>query len=383
MTDKELKCIVISSIVTAIGVLGAVTISSNSAFLTSKQQTRLQDAMRIIDEHYYQDIDKDDYYEATLSGVVTSLDKYSVVLTNDEFSDLVEADVEYGGIGVNTYYSSYNRTLHIVHVMPDTPADKAGLKDGDVIIELDGRPIEDITVDTLDIRGEIGSTLHIKVLRGSETLDFDIVRDHIDIENVSSKILKENIGYIKITDFSEDTESYFNEKWNDVKNCENIILDLRGNGGGIVEECRDILNNLVPKGSGHCIGLTSTIDNFNEVDWYDFNPEVGEEVRHNYIILVDNSTASCAEATCLILRELCDAKLLGEHTYGKGIYQTCYNLDKEHILKITTGWYISGECSYVDETGLVPDYKVIRDWQSPYELDNQMQEAINIFESMN
>ena len=339
---------------------------------------------RYIDEYYYGSYDEEIIVDQALKGMVSALDdKYSAYMTPDEYEqNLIDAKGSITGIGI-TVNKGDNNEIKIVEIAEKGPAEKAGLKINDIIIEVDGKNVNEMEYsDAVNlVRGKAGTEVNIAVKRGDEEISFKMKREEITTETVTSRMLENNIAYIKITGFKENTSHQFNIE---LKKClENnasaIIFDVRNNGGGLVSACSDCLDPLLPEGD---IAIAEFKDGSTEVICKSDKIELDLPMA----VLVNEYSASAAELFAAALRDFGKAVLVGQNTFGKGIMQNTYNLDNGGGLKLTVAKYrtVKSECYH--GLGLKPDYETaLPDKYSenqsddiPENEDTQLQKAIEI-----
>lgn len=268
----------------------------------------------------------------------------------------------------------------VLRTIGDSPASKAGLLTGDIITKVDDQEYtgEQLNEAVKKMKGVAGTTVKITVLRDSKEIEFNITRENIKISHVSSNVLDNNIGYIKISSFEGGCANEFLEKYREIEkqNIKSLIIDLRFNGGGIVDEALNIAEFMVPKGKT----LLITKDKKENED-----VTVAKEdaiINMPIVVLVNEYSASASEILAGILKEDVDAKLIGNTTYGKGVIQTVYTLSDGSGLKITTNEYYTPNHNKINKIGIEPTIKV----ELPDELkqvtnlsleeDKQMQRAI-------
>lgn len=246
--------------------------------------------------------------------------------------------------------------IMVLSPIKGSPAERAGIKPGDYIISVNGEECtaSDMTVIATKIKGEEGSTVKLQILRGEETLDFEITRENVIINPVEEEVLENNIGYIEFSSFDEDTAEQFKTKFEELQaqGITSLIIDLRNNGGGIVEEALDIAGYIADKDSVLLYEVDK--DNNEEVEKNDDNPIINMPV----IILTNENTASSSEILAGALKDLGKAKIVGTTTYGKGVIQQILTLPDGSGLKITTEKYLTPNRTEINEVGIEPDETV-------------------------
>ena len=253
MKKKIFFGILVTAIISSILTVTAICMLFNIDAKSAVNLGRLLSAMRFIEAQYVNDVDKDKLIGGAISGMVRSLgDPHSVYLEPRLYSQL-KADTSgtFGGIGV--YMSFKENGVQILSVIPDGPGAKGGLQAGDSILAVNGQPINEIDYAevALKIRGEVGTTVDLLIHRdGEEDKTYSIQREIIKVQTVSSKMLDDEMGYIRISNFSENTGKEFKTALNTLESehMKGLILDLRQNPGGLITSCIEVAKEIVPTG---------------------------------------------------------------------------------------------------------------------------------------
>ena len=348
---------------------------------------RINEVKSMIDQNYYKKADDYDVLMGMLKGAVSSLnDPYSYYMTEDEYKKFnEETDGEFAGLGIYVSGSIDDNLITIVSPMKGTPADRAGLKTDDKIIKING---EDFTADKMDdavkiMRGKPGEKVKITILRRDKNgkaqfLDFDIVREIIKVQTVSSKLLKDNIGYINISGFDTPTYNDFNKQYKELKKqgMTKLILDLRNNPGGLLTTSTQVVNTFLDGGL-----IMYTLDKQNNKET--INATKGaDDIK--IVVLVNKGSASASEIVAGALKDRKRATIVGTQTFGKGIVQTVYNMPDGEGLKLTTSAYYTPSGVNIHGEGIAPDVKVeLNEEVKTISIDNlgkdnQIQKAIEI-----
>lgn len=356
---------------------------------SDKKSTDLQSKMDEIDaklnDLYIGDIDKSKLMDGALEGYVSAVgDEYTEYLDEKEIQELLEeVDGSYVGIGV--YISQLVKTNQIVviGVIADSPAEKSGIKAGDIIKKVDGVEYsgEELTTASNKMRGPENTEVKVTIVRGEEEKELTITRQKIQFKYVSSEVLENNIGYIKISSFEGGCAKAFEEEYKKLqeKGIKSLVIDLRNNGGGLVDQCLEIADLIIPKGEVTLI--TKDKKNKEEITKAVKEPIVNVPI----VVLVNNYSASASEILTGALKDDIAAKVVGTTTYGKGVIQGIYMLkDNKTGLKVTIQEYFTPKRNKINKTGITPDYEV----ELPEELknsatiekdkDTQLQKAIEI-----
>ena len=348
---------------------------------------RINEVKRMIDKNYYKKADDYDVLIGMLKGAVNSLkDPYSYYMTEDEYKKFnEETDGEFAGLGIYVSGSIDDNLITVVAPMKGTPADRAGLKTDDKIIKINGK---DFTADKMDdavkiMRGKPGEKVKITVLRRDENgkakfIDFEIVREIIKVQTVSSKLLKDNIGYISISGFDTPTYNDFDKQYKELKKqgMKKLILDLRNNPGGLLTTSTQVVNTFLDGGL-----IMYTLDKQNNKET--INATKGaDDIK--IVVLVNKGSASASEIVAGALKDRKRATIIGTQTFGKGIVQTVFNMPDGEGLKLTTSAYYTPSGVNIHGKGIAPDIKVELNKEvktisiDNLAKDNQIQKAIEI-----
>jgi len=314
----------------------------------------LQSMIDLIESEYYQDIDESLLIEGAYEGMMETLDPHSTYFSDEEYTDFVTSlSGEFSGIGA---YIGANEAgnVEIVSPIANTPADSAGLKSGDEIIEINGTSAVGWTVEkaAATIRGEKGTEvqLGIKRLGTSETLYFNIVRDVIVVTTVASEILENNIGYIQVTQFGEKTTEEFDQAMAKMETAgvQQLIVDVRNNPGGYLSTAIDLSDYFVESGK------LIVKEKFNDGQYQSFRASK-DPVNMTVAVLVNEGSASASEIFAGSIKETGAGTVIGVQTYGKGTVQTMYDMQNAGAIKLTIAEYLLYNDYKVDGNGINPD----------------------------
>ena len=332
------------------------TSSTESAEL----DTYLSKIKSVIEKNYlWKDkIDENKLRDGAIEGYVEALgDKYTEYIPKDEMDDFTENITgSFVGIGVYMIADEDSQKIIVYYPIPDSPAEKAGIKSGDAIINVDGKDYgyDDFNIIADNIKGAEGTNVRLVIERDGKKMDFEITRKKIETNPISSKVLKENIGYIKLPSFDSDSSKKLKEKIDDLisKGIKSLILDLRNNGGGIVDESTDIADLFLDKGKI----IMTTKDNKQKEE------ETKTKTKKQYdmplIVLTNENSASASEILTAALKDNERATIIGTKTYGKGVIQTVLNLSDGSGLKITTAEYFTPNGTEINKKGIEPNIEV-------------------------
>ena len=347
--------------------------SENNSNEFSLVQT-LQTFKTMINQLYIGDIDEESMLEGAIKGYVEGLgDPYTEYLTKEEMEEFTEeTNSEYVGIGVYVGNDIVNNTILVVGVIKSSPAEEAGLQIGDIIEKIDGVSYtgEQLDEATKVLKAEEGSTATLTIRRNNEEKELTVVRRKITVQHVASEMLENNIAYIQIDSFDANVTTNFEEQITSLINngATGIIIDLRNNGGGIVDEATGIADLFLDKGETILI-TKSKKENNEEVTKSERDPIVKDIP---VVILVNEATASASEILAGALKDNYGATIIGKQTYGKGVIQTLYTLTDGSGIKITTEEYYTPNHNQINEVGITPDIEV----DITKNEDTQLQRAI-------
>lgn len=354
----------------------------NSKTSESSLEATLANFKKVLENKYIGEIDEEKMIESAIKGYVAGLeDPYTQYLTREEMQEFTEdTQGEYVGIGVYTTSDTEKNAIVVLRTIGDSPASKAGLLTGDIIIKVDDVEYsgDQLSEAVKKMKGEAGTNVKITVLRNNQEIEFNITRENIKISHVSSEVLENNIGYIKISSFEGGCATEFKERYSEIKdkNISSLIIDLRFNGGGIVDEALKIADLMVPK--DQILLITTDKEQAEAIT----KAKNKEEIKLPIVVLVNEYSASASEILAGILKEDINAELIGVKTYGKGVIQTVYTLSDGSGLKITTNEYFTPKHNKINKIGIEPtvEVKLPEEYQYttniPKDEDTQLKKAI-------
>ena len=334
----------------------------------SKISSALTSIRKIIDKKFLGEIDEEKILNETIKGYVKGLDDpYTEYMTKEEMEEF-NTDImgNFTGIGIYLTNDVERNVIVIISPIKDSPAYKAGILPGDIITKVDGVSYtgEQLTEASNKIKGEIGTKVKLEILRNDETIELEITREHIKINHVESKILNNNIGYIEFNSFDDGCSDEFKEKVEELKskNITSLIIDIRNNGGGLVDEAIKIADYIVEKDATLLITKDKTGE--EEITKAEIDPIIDVPI----VVLTNGSSASASEILAGALKDNGKATIVGEKTYGKGVIQELLTLTDGSGLKITTSEYYTPNRNKINEVGITPDVEVKLDEEIEYEL---------------
>lgn len=366
-----------------IGESGASTIKG-SAILDDEVAQKIDEIYQYMNIYYYGEFDKQDIYNSLYSGVLESLeDPYSVYYTKEEYEDMqVSTSGKYVGIGAGVSQNLNTMEVTITKVYRGTPSEDAGLKNGDMILSVEGIQATSVEVSELvqHIRGTEGTTVHMVIFRPStgETLEFDVERRKVVLPSIEGELLEDGIGYIQITEFQEETDEQFGEMVQQLKTqgAKGLIIDVRANPGGLLRTVVNLLDQVLPQGL-----LVYVEDKYGNRDDYTSDSLC---LDMPIVVLTDESSASASEIFAGALKDYNYATLVGKTTYGKGIVQNIIRLSDGDAMKITTAKYFTPKGNDIHKVGVTPDIEVDYEYSGPEDevydkqYDSQFLKAVEV-----
>lgn len=323
-----------------------------------KLNTKLNTIKKIINEDFLGEVDETKLTEAAIKGYVEGLDdEYTEYFTKEEMEEFkTETEGNYVGIGIYMLKNTKDNNIIVLSAIKGSPAEEAGLKTGDIIKKVNDK---EYTADEFekiasDIKGKAGSKVKLEIQRGEETLTFEIERKKIELYPIESEVLENDIGYINISSFCEDCSSKFKENYDKLKkkNIKSLVIDLRNNGGGIVDEALEILDSILDKDS--IMLITANKKGEEKIEKAKKKPTIEVPI----VVLVNENTASSSEIFAAALKENNKAKIIGTKTYGKGVIQESITLSDGSGIKITTEEYYTPNRNKINKIGITPDIEV-------------------------
>lgn len=383
--------LVIGIAVTIVGgiVIAKVFVSDKSSDATSVVSadtlSKLQTIHGYIDLNYYDEVDQSALEEGMLEGYVAGLgDPYAAYYSADDYKDVtINATRQYAGIGATLSQNKETMLTTITYIYEDSPAEKAGLRTGDIIAEVDGTDVTTMDVDELVdlVRGDENTTVTISVYREGEDdyLDIDVTREIINLPSVDYEMLDDGVGYIYLTKFATDTANEFEEAVADLQSqgMKALIIDVRNNGGGLLASVVRILDDILPEGT-----VVYTEDKYGNRE--DQVSSGDTQLDLPIAVLVNGYSASASEILAGAIRDFDYGTLIGTTTYGKGCVQQTFGLSDGSAIKITTEQYFTPNGENIQGVGITPDieleyeYSGGEDEEYSWKYDNQIAKAVEV-----
>lgn len=348
-----------------------VSVSANN---TNKDiSSKLTKYREIIDKYFLGDVDDEKLEEGAIKGYIEGLgDPYTEYISKEDMDTYLDDTMgNFVGIGIYMIKNTQYDKIQVLSTIKGSPAEKVGIQAGDLIVSVDGVDYKasDMTVASNNIKGEAGTKVVVEILRGAETIKYEITREKVKVNQVEGKVISNNIGYIQFTSFDETTAEDFKAKYEELakQNIKSLIIDLRNNGGGIVDQALEIADYMTDKDS---VLLYEVDKNNKETVRKSKNDAI---INMPIIILTNENTASASEILAGALKDLGKAKTVGTTTYGKGVIQQILKLNDRSGIKITIEEYQTPNRNKIHKVGIEPDEKV--------ELPESVQNSLSIKES--
>lgn len=370
---------VITTVLTYNGSIRYVVSTKNSSSnnITKKIDTLLATITELIDEKYMGEVNEEELIDGALKGLVESVgDKYTEYYSKEELEEFKAQTLgNFVGIGIYMRGNSEKDVIEIVELIQNSPAQEANLKPGDQILKVDGveYKAKDSEKISNSIKGKEGTEVTLTIKREEEIFDVKIIRRNVHIKYVESQMLKDNIGYIGISTFDNDCSKDFEEEYDKLanQNIKALIIDLRGNGGGVVDEALAIADLMCDKNDITLITVNK--DGKEEVT----KSKTERKINIPVVVLTNVGSASASEILASALKENNKAEIVGDKTFGKGVIQELIYLTNGGALKVTSAEYYTPNKNKINEVGIEPNYKVSYDYKMP-EIDEQLEKAIEV-----
>ena len=335
-----------------------------------------------ISKEYVDEVDQSKSMDSAINGLLQSLDPYSAYMTPESFEGMqTETSGEFGGLGIEVGMEA--GVVKVISPIDNTPASKAGLKAGDYIVKINNTQVQGKSLmEAVDLmRGPVGSSIEITVRRRGvkKALVFNITREVIQVQSVKSELIDNNIGYIRLTSFNENSSEQIKEKINKLnknKDLKGYILDLRNNPGGLLSQAIKISDFFLENGE---IVSTRSRQASENRKWFAKKGDLTN--GKTLIILINYGSASASEIVAGALKDHKRAIILGENSYGKGSVQSIIPLKNRGAIRLTIAKYYLPSGKSISEVGVTPDIEVAEgsdDFKFNSETDNQLNFAIKL-----
>ena len=338
-----------------------------------------------INKEYVEDINQSDAMDAAINGVLQSLDPYSSYMSPEIFKEMqTETSGKFGGLGIEIVMEA--GVIKVISPIDNSPAAKVGVKAGDYIVKIDDIQVQGKTLaEAVELmRGVAGTKIEITVRRIGvrKAFVFEIVRDIIEVKSVKSKVIDNNVGYIRLASFNDNSSDQIKQKIKELKKEKKIkkyILDLRNNPGGLLSQAIKISDFFLDNGE---IVATKGRKNSENKKWFAKKGDIinGETL----VVLINYGSASAAEIVAGALKDHKRAILIGENTYGKGSVQSIIHLKNNGAIRLTISKYYLPSGKSISGTGVTPDIEIVEssdEFRINTETDNQLDFAVKLLNS--
>ena len=326
---------------------------------TKKGFDSLYETYDTIMSEYYKDVDSDKLIEGAINGMLESLDDEHTMYFDKKSKEEFDSELSgnYYGIGAQIQLTS-DKTIKITKVFDDSPAKKAGLKEEDVFVSVDGTSVKGKSATEVAnmLKSDSVKTSTIVVKRNDKELTFKVTKENITLFSVSSEMLDnngKNVGYLSVSIFGQKTYSQFKDALTKLEkqDMDSLIIDLRGNTGGYLSTVTNMLEEFIDKGNIiYQIQSSSGVKQYKTVK--------ASEKKYKIVVLIDGGSASASEIMSAAMKEVYGATLVGQTTYGKGTVQTTKNLSNGSMIKYTIEKWLTPSGKNIDKEGIKPDYEV-------------------------
>ena len=374
---KKFKIIFLTAI---LFVFSKITFASNDENIYDKVDL-FGEVLDKINKQYVDEVNQGAAMDAAINGVLQSLDPYSSYMSPDTFKEMeTETSGKFGGLGIEVGMEF--GVVKVITPMDDSPAEREGVKAGDYIVKINGIQVQGKTLsEAVELmRGPVGSQIEITVRRKGvkKALTFEIIREIIVVESVKSKIIDDNVGYIRLTAFNENSSRQVKDKIKKFKKkkINKYVLDLRNNPGGLLSQAVKISNFFLDNGE---IVSTKSRKSYENKKYF---AKKGDIINgKTLVVLINYGSASASEIVAGALKDHKRAILIGENSYGKGSVQSIIPLKNEGAIRLTISKYYLPSGESISGTGITPDIEVSEssdEFRIGTKTDNQLDFAISL-----
>lgn len=345
--------------------IGFISICATGPSFAAKTETYNQlnlfaDVFERIRSQYVKEVDDEELIEAAINGMLTSLDPHSTYLNSKRYENMrVQTRGEFGGLGIEVTMDK--GVVLVVSPMDDTPASRAGIQSGDYITRIDDEQINGLTLNEAveKMRGKIGTEIKLTIIRegADDVIEVTLERAIIEVKSVRHHI-EDEIGYIRISSFTEKTTSGLRDALKEIQdelgdNLQGIVLDLRNNPGGLLDQAIAVSNTFLDRGE-----IVSTRTR-NDKNIQRYNAQKGDSINGKaFVVLINGGSASASEIVAGALQDHERAVIVGTQSFGKGSVQTVMPLSTDGAMSLTTAYYFTPSGNSIQGEGIIPDVVV-------------------------
>lgn len=353
---------------------------ASCGLLKSEESRKMELLESLIDRYYIGEADAEDLTEGVYKGYIEGLgDPYSAYYDEEETARMTESlSGEFGGVGALMSQDRETGVITVLQVYEDSPAQKAGMQDGDVLYKVDGEDVSgrELTEVVNLVKGEKGTDVTLTLLRGDagDEIELTVTRDTIEDQTVTYEMKEAGVGYIRVAEFDTVTYEQYKEALEDLEaqGMEKLVIDLRSNPGGNLETVCDMLDLMLPEG---LIVYTEDKDGRRE----EYTSDAEQQFDKPLAVLVDGYSASASEIFAGAIQDYGLGQIVGTRSYGKGVVQSIFDLKDGTSVKLTIAEYFTPKGRSIDGEGITPDVEVeyVYDEADP-QADNQLEKALEV-----
>lgn len=353
---------------------------ASCGLLKSEESRKMELLESLIDRYYIGEADAEDLTEGVYKGYIEGLgDPYSAYYDEEETARMAESlSGEFGGVGALMSQDRETGVITVLQVYEDSPAQKAGMQDGDVLYKVDGEDVSgrELTEVVNLVKGEKGTDVTLTLLRGDagDEIELTVTRDTIEDQTVTYEMKEAGVGYIRVAEFDTVTYEQYKEALEDLEaqGMEKLVIDLRSNPGGNLETVCDMLDLMLPEG---LIVYTEDKDGRRE----EYTSDAEHQFDKPLAVLVDGYSASASEIFAGAIQDYGLGQIVGTRSYGKGVVQSIFDLKDGTSVKLTIAEYFTPKGRSIDGEGITPDVEVeyVYDEADP-RADNQLEKALEV-----
>lgn len=324
----------------------------------AKLNAKINSIKKVLEKDFLGDIDENKLIDNAIKGYVEGVnDEYTEYFTKEEMEEFkTETEGNYVGIGIYMLKNAEENNVVVLAPIKNSPAEAIGIKSGDIIKKVNDKEYtaEEFDKISADIKGKEGTKVKLQIQRGEQILDFEVERKKIELYPIESEVLENKTGYINISTFDEGCSKEFKENYEKLKkeNVTSLIIDLRNNGGGIVDEALEILDFILEKDS--VMMITANKEGKEVIE----KAKKKASINVPIVVLANQNTASASEIFASALKENNKAQIVGTKTYGKGVIQELLTLSDGSGIKITTEEYYTPNKNKINKVGITPDVEI-------------------------